>query len=182
LEDGTECGTDLFRKRLEQTVSHRFRRLFPIQLTRFCFCALFVADIVKMAGPLPIVKKTIVKKRTKKFTRHQSDLFKRVKPSWRKPRGIDSRVRRKFKGSIPHPSVGYGSDKITRNIHPNGFKSVVVSNVPELEMLMMHNRTYAATVSKSVSSRVRKDIIERAEQLAIRVTNANARVKAEEDA
>ena len=135
-----------------------------------------------MAGPLPLVKKTVVKKRTKKFVRHQSDLFKRVKSSWRKSRGIDSRVRRKFKGSIPHPSVGYGSDKITRNIHPHGFKTVVINNVAELEMLMMHNRTYAATVSKSVSSRVRRAIVERAEQLAIRVSNANARVKPEDDA
>ena len=135
-----------------------------------------------MAGPLPLVKKTIVKKRTKKFVRHQSDLFNRVKSSWRKSRGIDSRVRRKFKGSIPHPSVGYGSDKITRNIHPHGFKTVVINNVAELEMLMMHNRTYAATVSKSVSSRVRRAIVERAEQLAIRVSNANARVKPEDDA
>ena len=135
-----------------------------------------------MAGPLPIVKKTIVKKRTKKFARHQSELFKRVKPSWRKARGIDSRVRRKFKGSIPHPSVGYGSDTITRNIHPHGFKTVIVNNVGELEMLMMHNRTYAATVGKSVSSRVRRAIVERAEQLAIRVSNANARVKPEDDA
>ena len=135
-----------------------------------------------MAGPLPLVKKTIVKKRTKKFVRHQSDLFIRVKSSWRKSRGIDSRVRRKFKGSIPHPSVGYGSDKITRNIHPHGFKTVVINNVAELEMLMMHNRTYAATVSKSVSSRVRRAIVERAEQLAIRVSNANARVKPEDDA
>merc|ERR1712176_562412 len=99
---------------------------------------------------------------------------------WRKPKGIDGRVRRRFKGAVPMPSIGYGSDKRTRNIHPNGFKSVVVNNVAELEMLMMHNRTYAATVASAVSSRVRRDIIERAEQLAIRVTNANARLRAEE--
>lgn len=80
------------------------------------------------------------------------------------------------------PSIGYGSDKRTRNIHPNGFKSVVVNNVGDLEMLMMHNRTYAATVAHNVSARVRRDIIERAEQLAVRVTNANARLRAEEDA
>ena len=80
------------------------------------------------------------------------------------------------------PSIGYGSDKTTRNICPNGFKSVVVNNVAELEMLMMHNRTYAATVAHSVSTRIRKDIVQRAEQLAIRVTNANAKLRAEEDA
>jgi large subunit ribosomal protein L32e len=135
-----------------------------------------------MAGPIPINKKTIVKKRTKKFARHQSDLFLRVNPSWRKPKGIDGRVRRRFKGAIPMPSVGYGSNKETRNVHPHGFKTVVVSNVSELEMLMMHNRTYAATVAHAVSSRVRRDIVQRAEQLAIRVTNANAKLRAEEDA
>mmetsp|Transcript_21100 Transcript_21100/g.44779 ORF Transcript_21100/g.44779 Transcript_21100/m.44779 type:complete len:137 (+) Transcript_21100:134-544(+) len=136
-----------------------------------------------MAGPIPLNKKTIVKKRTKKFARHQSDQFLRIRDSsWRKPKGIDGRVRRRFKGAIPMPSIGYGSDKATRNICPNGFKTVVVNNVSELEMLMMHNRSYAVTVAHSVSSRVRKDIVQRAEQLAIRVTNANAKLRAEEDA
>lgn len=137
----------------------------------------------KMAGPIPLNKKTVVKKRTKKFARHQADLFVRLQSSsWRKPKGIDGRVRRRFKGAIPMPSIGYGSDKQTRNMHPHGFKTVVVNNVSELEMLLMHNRTYAATVGKSVSSRVRRAIVERAEQLAIRVTNANARVRTEDDA
>jgi large subunit ribosomal protein L32e len=57
-----------------------------------------------------------------------------------------------------------------------------VNNVSELEMLMMHNRTYAATIGHSVSTRGRQEIINRAEQLAIRVTNAAARLRAEEDA
>ena len=136
-----------------------------------------------MTGTTPLKTKTIVKKRTKKFARHQSDQFIRIRDSsWRKPKGIDGRVRRRFKGAIPMPSVGYGSDKQTRNIHPNGFKSVVINNVDELEMLMMHNRTYAATVAHSVSSRVRKEIVQRAEQLAIRVTNAHAKLSSEEDA
>jgi large subunit ribosomal protein L32e len=139
--------------------------------------------LFKMAGPFPLSKKTVVKKRTKKFARHQADQFKRIaRSSWRKPKGIDGRVRRRFKGAIPMPSIGYGSDKQTRNVHPNGFKSVVVSNVNELEMLMMHNRTYAATVAHSVSSRVRRNIVARAEQLAVRVTNANAKLRAEDDA
>merc|ERR1712238_624989 len=125
---------------------------------------------LKMAGVQPLNKKTMVKKRSKKFARHQSDLFIRIRDSsWRKPKGIDGRVRRRFKGALPMPNIGYGTNKSTRNICPNGFKSAVVNNVSELEMLMMHNRTYAATVAHSVSSRIRKDIVQRAEQLAIRV-------------
>ena len=56
-----------------------------------------------------------------------------------------------------------------------------INNVAELDMLMMHNRTYAATIGHSVSTRVRREIIARAEQLAVRVTNAAAKLRAEED-
>mmetsp|Transcript_56224 Transcript_56224/g.151344 ORF Transcript_56224/g.151344 Transcript_56224/m.151344 type:complete len:86 (-) Transcript_56224:204-461(-) len=45
-----------------------------------------------MASPADKVK--IVKKRMKKFPRFQADRFKRMNQSWRKPRGIDGRVRR----------------------------------------------------------------------------------------
>ena len=63
-----------------------------------------------------------------------------VQPSWRRPKGIDSRVRRKFKGCTLMPNIGYGSDKSTRHYLPNKFKKFVVHNVSELELLMMHNR------------------------------------------
>merc|ERR1712189_39351 len=47
----------------------------------------------------PTVKRKIVKKRTKRFIRHQSDRYDKIKESWRKPKGIDNRVR-KIQGAI----------------------------------------------------------------------------------
>ncbi|KAB1252523.1 60S ribosomal protein L32 [Camelus dromedarius] len=44
-----------------------------------------------MAALRPLVKPKIVKKRTKKFIRHRSDLCVKIKQNWRKPRGIDNR-------------------------------------------------------------------------------------------
>merc|ERR1711988_350767 len=87
----------------------------------------------------PAKKPKIVKKRTKKFTRHQSDRYKKLTRNWRKPKGIDNRVRRKFKGMYLMPNIGYGSAKN------------------------------------------RKTLVERAQQLCIRVTNANARLRSEEN-
>lgn len=43
----------------------------------------------------PLKKVKIVKKRTKHFDRHQSDRKDSIKTSWRKPKGIDNRVRRR---------------------------------------------------------------------------------------
>lgn len=73
------------------------------------------------------------------YSRSQGLLFA-LQENWRRPKGIDSRVRRKFKGVTLMPNIGYGSDKKTRHFLPNGFKKFIVHNAKELEVLMMHNR------------------------------------------
>lgn len=122
----------------------------------------------------------IVKKRTRKFKRHQSDTKIRVSESWRRPKGIDSRVRRKWRGKVSMPNIGYGSNKKTRHMLPNGFYKFLVHNVNELEVLMMQNRTYCAEIARGVSCRKRIAIIDRAAQLDVKVSNPGGRVKVEE--
>jgi len=75
---------------------------------------------------------------------------------------------------------GYGSNKKTRHLLPNGFYKFVVHNVKELDLLLLHNRKYSAEIAHNVSARNRKVILDRAAQLDVRVTNANARLRSEE--
>jgi len=123
---------------------------------------------------------TIVKKRTKPFKRHQSDRYHTVKEAWRKPKGIDNRVRRRFKGQLPMPKIGYGSNKKTRHLMPNGLKKFLVNNERELDLLLMHNKSYAAEIAHGVSSKNRIGMLARAKALGIKVTNPAARIRTEE--
>lgn len=135
------------------------------------------------------IKRKIVKKRTKKFHRFQKstlnktkgNFFIRMRTGWRKPKGIDNRVRRKFQGTTLMPKIGYGSAKKTKHMLPNGFYKFVVQQASDLDMLLMHNTKFAVEVQHNVSARKRKEICEKAAQFGLFVTNKQARLTAEEN-
>ncbi|KAI6187067.1 60S ribosomal protein L32 [Aphelenchoides besseyi] len=126
-------------------------------------------------------KVKIVKKRTRRFTRHESDRYIRVRTSWRKPKGIDNRVRRRFKGQRTMPTIGHRNARVTRHVLPNGFKKVLVHNPKELDFLLMQNKYYCGEIAHAVSAKTRKQIVERAQLLNIKLTNGTARLRTEEN-
>ncbi|XP_070264278.1 large ribosomal subunit protein eL32-like [Myotis yumanensis] len=115
-----------------------------------------------MAALRPLMKPKIVKKRTKKFIRHQSDGYVKIKQNWRKSRGIDYRVWRRFKGQILMPNIGCGSNKKTKHMLPSAFWKFLVHNIKELAVLRLRNKSYCAEIAPNVSSKNRKAIVERA--------------------
>ena len=87
---------------------------------------------------------------------------------------------------------------------PSGHKAFLVNNPKDVELLLMHNRTYAAEyvsttrkrmtvftnlgqfeltstyrIAHAVSSRKRVEIIEKAKALGVKVTNPKGRVTTE---
>lgn len=89
---------------------------------------------------------------------------------------------RRYKGTAPTPKIGYGTAAKTRNLLPNGFYKFRVCKPADIELLLMHNRTYAAELASNLSAKKRLEIVKRAAQLGVRVTNANAKLAKEEKA
>ena len=117
----------------------------------------------------------IVKKRTKTFDRFEHDRYHRLDRSWRKPRGIDCRVRRRFRGAPRMPKIGYGSNNKTKHLLQNYRKKFVVNNVQELDMLLMNNDKYCAEISATVGGPKRIQILRRATELGVKVTNKKSK-------
>jgi len=91
------------------------------------------------------------------------------KESWRRPRGIHNKVRKKLKGRISMVEVGYGSPRKVKGLLPNGKKPVLVHNVEELEKIDKEKE--CAIIASSVGKRKREQIINRAKELNIEIFN-----------
>src|SRR3989304_5297916 len=69
------------------------------------------------------------KKKKPAFVRSESWRYAKLSESWRRPRGLDHKMRRKIKGWPPTVSVGYKGPKIARGLHPSAYRDVLVHNV-----------------------------------------------------
>jgi len=110
-----------------------------------------------------------MKSRKPDFIRQESWRYVRVKESWRRPRGIDSKMRLKKKGKPLSPNIGYKVPSLVRGRHPSGFIEVLVNNPKELDGV--DPERYAVRIASSVGRRKRIEIIRKADKLGIKVLN-----------
>ena len=120
-----------------------------------------------------------VKGRKPDFKRQESWRYKRVGKSWRKPRGLDSKMRKRVKGWPKSVGVGYRGPKVARGLHPSGYVEVLVRNVDEV--VGVDPERQAVRIGHTVGARKRVEILARAEELGVRVLNPRVVEVAEEE-
>lgn len=111
------------------------------------------------------------------FIRAESWKYDRFSLSWRKPRGLDNKIRRKIKGWPPGPSVGYKGPKIARGLHPSGYREVMVYNTELLSTI--DPNTQALRIAHTVGKRKRAMIIAEAKELNLKILNVKVSKKTE---
>ena len=110
------------------------------------------------------------KKVQPKFRRQEWFRYRRLKRTgWRKPKGYQSSQRMNRKYRSPMARVGFGKIASVRNLHPSGFKEVLVHRPEDLDGI--DPAVQAARVGSTVGGRKRVLIHERADELGIRVLN-----------
>lgn len=117
-----------------------------------------------------------IRARRPEFVRQESWRYKRVKPNWRRPRGIDSKMRIEKKGWPASPKVGYGSPKEIKGLHPSGFSEVLVHRVEDLKKL--DPAVHAVRIAGSVGKRKRLEIYKEAVKAGLKILNPPRDVKA----
>ena len=104
-----------------------------------------------------------------KFKRQEWFRYKKLGDKWRKPKGIHSKLRRRYKYRPPLASIGYRTPKKVRGLHASGFEEVLIHNLVQLEGL--NPKTQAARVGSTVGYKKRRDIEKKASELGIHILN-----------
>ncbi|MFP4655409.1 MAG: 50S ribosomal protein L32e [Methanohalobium sp.] len=104
------------------------------------------------------------------FRRADSHRVLRVPPSWRKPKGKNSKLRKNIKAKGSLVKVGYGSPEVVKGLHPSGYTEVLVKNPKDVENVIDAS-TEAIRIGRTVGAKKRSMIEEKASELGIKVLN-----------
>ena len=114
-----------------------------------------------------------------KFVRQESWRYDRLAENWRKPKGKDNKMRKQKAGVPAIVKVGYRGPKVARGLHPSGYTDNVVYNTDQLTGL--DPKKDAVRLAHTVGTRKRKEIIEQAAKIGLKILNAGKLAPKKED-
>jgi large subunit ribosomal protein L32e len=114
-------------------------------------------------------KRAEISGRRPEFLRQEWFRYAKLGKKWRKPRGMHSKMRRHYKYRPTIVSIGFRGPALVRGLASSGFQEVLVYNPSNLDII--DPKTQAAKIGGTVGGKKRAAIIEKADQLKIRVLN-----------
>ena len=110
------------------------------------------------------------KRKAPRFKRQELWAQKTLKDKWRRPRGKQSKMRKQQRGRGRIPKPGYGSPAAVRGLNKQGFREVRIFNPQDLGSL--NREKEAAIIASGVGRKKRLEILRKAEELGVAVSNA----------
>lgn len=109
------------------------------------------------------------KRKKPKFPRQHAHSKARVSKCWRKPRGQDSKQRKKIRSRGARPTVGYRQPRKIRGLHPSGFREILIHNVDDLKKIDLEKN--AVRIAGRVGKKKKNEIIKKADEMKLKVLN-----------
>lgn len=126
-----------------------------------------------------LLLRRILKRKKPKFVKQDAHKKAKLSDSWRKPRGLQSKVRLEKKGYRSSISVGWKSPVKVRGLTREGYEPIKVNNVADLKKI--NPKTQAAEISATVGLKKKLGILEQSEKLGIHIKNIKNVKKFQED-
>ncbi len=98
---------------------------------------------------------------------------KRLEKKWKKPKGLQSKMRLQKKGHRKIVSVGWKSPKEVRGLSREGLEQVRIENLSQLENI--NSKTQGIIISSKLSIKKKYEILLEAEKKNITVLNRNVK-------
>jgi large subunit ribosomal protein L32e len=98
----------------------------------------------------------------------------RIRPRWKRPRGLQSKVRLHKRGYRRSVSTGWRSPKAVRGLSPEGLVPIRIETLAHLEGL--DPKTHGALISGRVSIKTKKILYDAARERKITILNRDANV------
>ncbi len=110
-----------------------------------------------------------------KFEAFESWRYIKVKPRWRRPRGIDNKMRTNEKGWPKSANIGWGGPASVRGLHPSGKEEILIHNSTDLTKINLN--TQVARIGSTVGKKKRKIILDEAGKLGVKILNPGEKPK-----
>ena len=119
------------------------------------------------------------KKRKPSFSRQDAHKKKRLGWAWRKPKGLQSKMRLRLKHHKRVVKIGYKSPQLAHGYSPQGFMPRHIETLVQVALLQKGD---GAIIARTTSLRTKLILIKACEEKGIPILNVNvSRLKAEED-
>ena len=117
-----------------------------------------------------IKQRQMTKRKKPRFKQQDAHKLKSIVLSWRRPKGLQSKMRLGRRGYSRSVSVGYRSPRAVRGMLADGKKPVLIKTLKDLESLTDKD---SAIISKSVGARKKKEILTQIIAKGMTVANLN---------
>ena len=110
-----------------------------------------------------------IKSKKPDFIRQDIRKKARLKIKWRKPRGLDSKIRRKLNGRAKPVSQGYRSPKNTKGLHKSGLRQFMIKTIKDMDKLSP--KEHCLIISSSLGKKKRVEVLKKANERTFQVVN-----------